>query len=45
MSRFIKIELDSDPDLDLDWDLDSEKVWAKFHAESMAKLESGPDSE
>ena len=40
MSRFINIELKSDWDSELDSEEES-----KFHAELMAKLESGPDSE
>ena len=44
MSRFINTELKLDSDSS-DTDLDSEKVGAKFDAELMAKLESGPGSE
>ena len=39
MSRFINTELKSDSELD------SEKIWAKFDAELMAKLKSGTYSE
>ena len=41
MSRFISAERKSD----LDSELDSEKVGAKFYAELIVKLESGPDCE
>ena len=41
MSKFINTELK----LDSDSDLDSEKVGTKFHAEVMAKLESGSDND
>ena len=43
MSKFINTELKSDSDSDSELDLG--KIEAKFDAELMSKLESGPDFE